>query len=112
MFRQSEFLDDLNTALHGMKADGCELILLQAGGDIQAGGDMHIDDPLGGAATTEELRERDQFVFETCHDNGMACCWNFAGGYQVEADGSIPVVLEIHRNTAREAIRVLSMRER
>ncbi len=32
--------------------------------------------------------------------------WNLAGGYQEEADGSIPRVLEIHDNTAIECVRV------
>ena len=32
--------------------------------------------------------------------------WNLAGGYQIEDDGSIPKVLEIHDNTMRECVRV------
>jgi hypothetical protein len=30
---------------------------------------------------------------------GIPCAWNLAGGYQVEPDGSIAKVLEIHDNT-------------
>ena len=103
-FRQEDLLEQLDDSLAGMKADGVELVILQAGAD------PHVNDPLScGGMTTEELRERDQFVFTTCRELGMPVCWLFAGGYQVEADGSIPVVLELHRNTALEAIRVLSM---
>ena len=49
----------------------------------QAGADMHIDDPLGGLLTTEELRQRDQIVFEHCKKNDLPCVWNFAGGYRI-----------------------------
>jgi hypothetical protein len=37
---------------------------------------------------------------------GIPVVWNLAGGYQVEKDGSIPKVLEIHDNTMRECVRV------
>jgi len=101
MFCQKEFLSDLGRVIRGMAADGVQLILYQAGAD------PHINDPLGGLMTTEELHERDRFVFSACRELGMAVCWLFAGGYIVEADGSIPKVLEIHRNTASEAIQIL-----
>ena len=65
----------------------------------QAGADMHIDDPLGGIMTTQQLYERDRIVFEFCSLQKIPCVWCLAGGYVVEADGSIPAVLEIHRNT-------------
>jgi len=70
----------------------------------QAGADPHISDPYGGWMTTEELRERDCFVFEMLRDCGVPVAWNLAGGYQVEKDGSIPKVLEIHNNTMRECV--------
>ena len=62
------------------------------------------DDPLGGWLTTAQLRERDAIVFATLRELDIPVAWNLAGGYQVEADGSIPKVLEIHTNTAREAL--------
>ncbi len=65
----------------------------------QAGADMHIDDPLGGFMSTEQLYERDQIVFEYCSTQKLPCVWCLAGGYVVESDGTIPAVLEIHRNT-------------
>jgi hypothetical protein len=40
---------------------------------------------------------------------GVPVVWNLAGGYQVEADGSIPKVLEIHENTALVAIARLGL---
>lgn len=70
----------------------------------QAGADMHIDDPLGGCLTTEQLLERDHIVFRACKEAGVPIAWNLAGGYQVEPDGSIPAVLEIHRNTAKASL--------
>jgi len=77
----------------------CDVVLYQAGAD------PHVDDPLGGWLTTEQLRRRDELVFETFASLGVPVAWNLAGGYQVEPDGSIPRVLEIHANTARAAIR-------
>lgn len=100
-FNQGEFLNEIYAVLCGMKSDGCGLIIYQAGGD------MHIDDPLGGVSTTEELRQRDQLVFEICSELGMAVAYCHAGGYMRDEDGGISGVLEIHRNTAVEAIRVL-----
>lgn len=77
----------------------CDVVLYQAGAD------PHIDDPLGGFLTTEELRVRDSIVLGGLARLGVPVAWNLAGGYQQADDGSIPVVLEIHLNTAREAIK-------
>ncbi len=71
----------------------------------QAGADSHIDDPYGGWLTTAELRERDAMVFDYLSARDIPVAWNLAGGYQVEKDGSIPKVLEIHDNTMRECVR-------
>jgi len=70
----------------------------------QAGADQHIDDPLGGIFTTEQLLERDRRVFEHCKKLDIPVVWCLAGGYQREPDGSIPKVLEIHRNTMRACV--------
>jgi len=78
----------------------CDVILYQAGAD------PHIDDPHGGWLTTDELRQRDAIVFDNISKFGIPIVWNLAGGYQVEKDGSIPKVLEIHDNTMRECVRV------
>jgi len=72
----------------------------------QAGADPHVNDPLGGWLTTEELRLRDALVFDAARALGVALVWNLAGGYQRDPDGGISPVLEIHRNTALEHRRV------
>ena len=80
---------------------GCDVLFYQAGAD------MHINDPLGGFMTTAQLLERDQIVFEHCATQKLPCVWCLAGGYVVEADGTIPAVLEIHRNTMLACIDVV-----
>jgi acetoin utilization deacetylase AcuC-like enzyme len=72
----------------------CDLLLYQAGAD------PHIDDPLGGWLTTDELRERDRRVFRAAQARGLAVVWNLAGGYQKP----LRKVLDIHDNTARECV--------
>lgn len=91
------FSTRLNEALASMA--GCDVVLYQAGAD------PHINDPYGGWLTTEQLRMRDAIVFSTLKIMGIPVAWNLAGGYQVEPDGSIPKVLEIHDNTMRECVR-------
>lgn len=75
----------------------CDLILFQAGAD------PHIDDPLGGILTTEQMSWRDRTVFERLGHKPLV--WNLAGGYQLakgltEAQKREPV-LALHRETAR-----------
>ena len=81
----------------------CDLVLYQAGAD------PHVNDPLGGWLTTDELRRRDAIVFERLRALGVPVVWNLAGGYQQERDGTIPRVLEIHDNTARECVRAFGL---
>jgi acetoin utilization deacetylase AcuC-like enzyme len=71
----------------------------------QAGADVHIDDPFGGLLTTEEMRTRDRILLSVASDSCTALSWNLAGGYQVESDGSIPKVVELHLNTFEEALK-------
>ena len=61
----------------------------------QAGADPHLNDPLGGFLTTEELAERDRIVFSVAKLIGVPVVWNLAGGYQEP----VARVLEIHTNT-------------
>jgi acetoin utilization deacetylase AcuC-like enzyme len=82
--------------------EDCDVVLYQAGAD------PHVDDPLGGWMTTEQLRRRDALVFDTLSELGIPVAWNLAGGYQREPDGSIPKVLAIHDGTAIECLRALS----
>jgi acetoin utilization deacetylase AcuC-like enzyme len=69
----------------------CDVILYQAGAD------QHVDDPLGGWLTIENLFERDRRVFQSAHTLGVPVAWNLAGGYQLP----LRKVLDIHDNTLR-----------
>ena len=83
----------------------CDLVLYQAGAD------PHVDDPHGGWLTTDQLRQRDSLVFAALAKARVPVAWNLAGGYQVERDGSIPKVLEIHDNTMRECVAAFAGKE-
>lgn len=65
----------------------------------QAGADVHVDDPYGGILTTEEMYERDLRVFTIAKSLDIPLVWNLAGGYQIEQDGSIGKVIDLHLNT-------------
>jgi acetoin utilization deacetylase AcuC-like enzyme len=77
----------------------CDLVIYQAGAD------PHVDDPLGGVLTTQQMSARDRRVFERLGHKPLV--WNLAGGYQVlSGDGlsdaqQIEPVLALHRETAR-----------
>ncbi len=90
----------LDVAIGVMAMHGCDIILYQAGAD------PHINDPLGGWMTTDELRERDARVFAAIAHHSIPVVWDLAGGYQVDRDGGIGKVLAIHDNTMRECARV------
>lgn len=77
----------------------CDVVLFQAGAD------PHIMDPYGGWMETDEMRQRDAIVFDYLAKHKIPVVWNLAGGYQVQPDGSIPKVLEIHDNTMAECVR-------
>lgn len=77
----------------------CDVVLYQAGAD------PHLDDPLGGWLSTEQLRERDARVFDFFQRTQVPLAWDLAGGYQRDTSGSIAPVLEIHDNTLRECAR-------
>ena len=77
----------------------CDVVLYQAGAD------PHVNDPFGGWLTTEQLRRRDAMVFDEFSSQGVPVAWDLAGGYQVDEEGNIPKVLEIHDNTMRECVR-------
>ncbi|MBA2670515.1 MAG: histone deacetylase [Gemmatimonadetes bacterium] len=62
---------------------------------FQAGADPHIDDPLGGVLTSEQLAIRDRTVFEVCRSRGVAVVVNLAGGYQ----RPIQKVVDLHSET-------------
>jgi acetoin utilization deacetylase AcuC-like enzyme len=103
-FRRPEqaaaYLDAVSALRDELHAFAPEVILYQAGAD------PHIDDPLGGLLTTEQMRERDRTLFTIARELSIPVTWNLAGGYQIEVDGSIPRVVELHLNTFEEALRV------
>lgn len=72
----------------------------------QAGADVHWDDPYGGILTTEQMFERDEKMFSIAKELKIPLAWNLAGGYQIEADGSIGKVIELHLNTFRACQKV------
>ena len=83
------FLSSISGLVAAMK--NCDVILYQAGAD------PHIDDPLGGWLTTEQLYERDLLVFQAAAALGIPVAWNLAGGYQTP----LRKVLRIHDGTMR-----------
>ncbi len=76
----------------------CDILLYQAGAD------PHVDDPLGGWLSTQQLMQRDKIVFDTARLMNLPVTWNLAGGYQRDSFGSISPVLEIHDNTMRVGV--------
>jgi acetoin utilization deacetylase AcuC-like enzyme len=64
-----------------------------------AGVDSHINDPLGGNLTTEQMARRDRIVFDVAREIAVPICTSLAGGYQVARDGSIDAVLRLHDAT-------------
>lgn len=86
------FLDNIGRDLEAMR--GCDIVLYQAGAD------PHIDDPLGGFLSTDQLFERDRRVFEGLHARGIPVAWDLAGGYQEPLDA----VIGIHVNSMRAAV--------
>jgi acetoin utilization deacetylase AcuC-like enzyme len=83
------------------KVQGCDLVLYQAGAD------PHVEDPLGGGLTAEQLARRDRIVFEWCRETGVPVVVNLAGGYQKPVDR----VVELHVNMLRALSAVYSPRE-
>ncbi len=66
-----------------------------------AGVDAHLEDPLGGVLSTQQLEQRDQLVFRHARHWGLNICVSLAGGYQADRDGNISRVLALHDNTFR-----------
>jgi acetoin utilization deacetylase AcuC-like enzyme len=91
------FLDNLENVIKSNFWD-CDVLIYQAGSD------PFIGDPLGGFLTIEQLKKRDEIVFKTAKKMRLAVAWNLAGGYTKDEKGDIPLVLEIHRNTAQACI--------
>ncbi len=97
----STFLEGLPDLMESLYSD-CGVLLYQAGADA------HVDDPLGGWMTTDQLRARDHLVFSTAKKMGLPVCWDLAGGYQRDASGGIAPVLAIHDNTMIACLAVVA----
>jgi len=67
----------------------------------QAGADVHVDDPLGGVLTTEQMIERDRIVFDAARISETPIAWDLAGGYQEP----LAKVVGLHVNTLRECVK-------
>jgi acetoin utilization deacetylase AcuC-like enzyme len=78
-----------------------ELVLYQAGADV------HVDDPLGGVLSTDDMIERDRRVFDTARSTGTPIAWNLAGGYQEPLER----VIALHVNTMRECVDAFGSKE-
>jgi acetoin utilization deacetylase AcuC-like enzyme len=88
----SEFLRAISSHLASMAH--CDVVLYQAGAD------PHVDDPLGGFLSTNELQRRDELVFQGLRARGTPVAWTLAGGYQTP----LSKVIEIHVGTMRASI--------
>ena len=95
-FQADDFLDRIPERVEEMR--DCDVILYQAGAD------PHVDDPLGGFLTTDQLKKRDRLVFDAANSLGIPIAWNLAGGYQVDSGCGIQAVLDIHNNTMLECV--------
>jgi len=90
----NDWLNQLEDSLKE-KFKSCDILFYQAGAD------PHIDDPLGGELTTEQMRQRDRIVFEYAKEEKKPIVWNLAVGYQIPIDK----VIELHLNTVEECIK-------
>jgi acetoin utilization deacetylase AcuC-like enzyme len=70
---------------------------------VNAGVDPHISDPLGGLMTTRQMALRDSMVFRTAAELNLPVSVSLAGGYQMDEDGNIDAVLQLHDTMFRMA---------
>lgn len=99
------FLEDLSEVMASLESKNERLLVI-----YQAGADAHIDDPLGGFLTTEQMRQRDAIVFGNARFLGLPVVWNLAGGYQRDEKNSIDPVLQLHDNTLLEACKAYGIK--
>ena len=91
------YLTYVESVMRSLATEPVDAILYQAGADV------HVDDPLGGLLTTEQMATRERLVFEAAHRLEIPIAWNLAGGYQRDANNSIEPVLRLHEQTYRIA---------
>ncbi|MEY4064525.1 MAG: hypothetical protein RIR26_733 [Pseudomonadota bacterium] len=100
----AEYLKTARAIPEMVKKFGADIVLYQAGADV------HVDDPLGGVLTSEQIAERDESIVAGCWREGIPVAWNLAGGYQRDADNGISKVINIHLETAKVAHAALARR--
>lgn len=88
------YLSDLDVVLSTFLR-GVDVVIYQAGADA------HVDDPLGGIFTTEQMLQRDTMVFEACKKKRVPVVWNLAGGYQTP----LQKVIDLHTQTMQQCIK-------
>jgi acetoin utilization deacetylase AcuC-like enzyme len=98
--RSQDYLDLLDAVLSSLEDEPVDLILYQAGADA------HIDDPLGGLLTADQMEWRDRAVFGAAKKLGIPIAWNLAGGYQRDQHDTILPVLQLHEITYRSALEI------
>jgi acetoin utilization deacetylase AcuC-like enzyme len=76
----------------------------------QAGADPHIDDPYGSLGmTTNQMRERDRYVFRALQERGIPVMFVLAGGYQKPIEEKL---VPLHLNTFKEAADIFSVKKK
>ena len=88
------WLAGLGSIIEGMYARGVRAFIYYSGADV------HIDDPLGGELTTDQMLRRDRIVFDTCRRLEVPVAWCLAGGYQEPLERT----LLLHDNTLIAAL--------
>lgn len=102
----ADFMDQLYLMIDGARIESQgrlpDLMLYQAGAD------PHLNDPLGGMLSDQQLEQRDAEVFRYGLQRGVPIAFNLAGGYQRDARDGISPVLAIHRRTVEQAVAALN----
>jgi acetoin utilization deacetylase AcuC-like enzyme len=93
----NDWLSELPKVMRSFK--GCDVLIYNAGVDA------HVNDPLGGILSTEQMRMRDRIVYREALVMDLAVATSLAGGYQRDSSGSIDPVLRLHDNTLVECER-------
>ena len=91
------YLQALDRILDSLERSPVDIIFYQAGADV------HVNDPLGGVLTTQQMALRDRKVFQAAHSLKVPIAWNLAGGYRRDDEGTILPVLTLHEQTYRIA---------
>jgi acetoin utilization deacetylase AcuC-like enzyme len=72
--RGDDYLAKLEEVLREVRLFAPNVIIFQAGAD------PHVDDPLGGDLTTEQMIQRDRIVLKFAKMSRIPLAWNLAGG--------------------------------